>query len=92
MTINRNVELSHTSDSISLIDVGHLSLPNDDEKIVESCLAFPSGGTVVVTGTLSSEDPQEIKVTVTHVSFFSRVPFDLLISTLQVFQSRTMYF
>ena len=80
MTINRNVELSRTSDSISLIDIGHLSLPNDDEKIVESCLAFPSGGTIVVTGTLSSEISQEIKVT--HVSFFSRVAFDLLISTL----------
>ncbi|KAL5512612.1 hypothetical protein ACEPAG_3265 [Sanghuangporus baumii] len=56
-----NNERSEESETISCIDVGHLALPLSSEKIVESALTFPSGRTIVLIGTLSSEVPQEIK-------------------------------
>ncbi|KAL5532043.1 hypothetical protein ACEPAF_5607 [Sanghuangporus sanghuang] len=59
--ICRNNERGQESKTISCIAVGHLALPLASEKIVESALTFSSGKTIILTGTLSSEVPQEIK-------------------------------
>lgn len=50
------------SSLIQKIDLGHVSSLEDDSREMEACLRWQPGGSIIITGTMSSDVPTLLKV------------------------------
>ncbi|KAF8891851.1 Gryzun, putative trafficking through golgi-domain-containing protein [Infundibulicybe gibba] len=59
------VQHSHdlSSSSVQRVDLGHVSSSRPDASVLQACLRWPTGGTIIFTGTMSSDVPTTLEVT-----------------------------